>query len=102
MANGTFKLKWTDEGRKYEKEVNKQTFQILMEGIREQFVDNNEVSTKFVKIIPEIDSLIINKGRNRDEDIPKVFYTIGEKTDSISISRNHIIIWNILNECCKL
>lgn len=102
MRKDNITVKWKDEGKMYQKQIDRIVFSDLMIVLKEQFSDNNEISTKLVKLIPKIDSITINKDRNRDLDIPIISYKIGEKEDVISINRCHKIIWEIFNEMCKL
>ena len=82
------------------KEWNRENFMRLMESIKDTFVANNEISKKFIEIIPEVDLIKIDNDRNRDLDVPFVTAVLsngGEK--HIRIPRSHRLIWEILNEC---
>lgn len=101
MRKDTFEIKVIHDGMESTKENNRATFMKLMEGIRDQFVNNNEYAKKFVKVIPEVDTIEINVDRNRDCDIPFVTCIINDESYVIRIPRFHRIIWGILLESSK-
>ena len=102
MNQQTFILKWQHDGKKFEKQVSRQTLRNLIEAVRAHFFEDNLVSTKFVKILFSVTSMEIDMDKNRNLEIPIVSYTANEKTGKIQVPRSQKIIWAILNECCKL
>lgn len=101
MRKDTFVIKIVQDGEERVKENNRAAFLHLMQGIKEQFVDNNEFAKKFVEIIPDVDEIEINVTRNQDCDIPFVKCTSDGKSRVIQIPRFHRIIWAILLESAK-
>lgn len=52
-------------------------------------------------MIPNLISILINKDRNEQKDVPSI-YCKGENYEKvIDIKRYHKIIWWILNQYCK-
>ena len=96
-------LKWTEKGKEHIKEINRKEFFDLMRSIKNAFSDDNEISSIFVEIIPNLDLIIINKDRNEDVEIPYVYYKQkSEPQKEIRIRRNyHKIIWSILDYFCS-
>ena len=101
MRKDTFEIKVIQDNKESVKENNRATFLKLMEGIKDQFVDNNEYAKKFVKIIPEVEEIEINIDRNRDCDIPFVTCIIDGESYVVRIPRFHRIMWGILLESSK-
>lgn len=101
MRKDTFEIKVIQDGEESVKENNRATFLKLMEGIKDQFVNNNEYAKRFVEIIPEVDCIEISIDRNRDCDIPFVTCIIDGQSYVIRIPRFHHIIWGILLESSK-
>lgn len=74
----------------------------LMEGIRVNFSDNNEVSTRLVELIPKVSEIIINEVRNPQLDVPFVrLVMLDGKSKVVRIPRCHKIIWAIFDEFTK-
>ena len=93
-------LEWIEKGEKNKKEINRQEFYDLMEGIKNAFSDDNQISSILVELIPELISISINKDRNEQKDVPSI-HCVGETQErEIDIIRYHKIIWAILNRYC--
>jgi hypothetical protein len=86
-------------GKKYQKEVNRQKFYGLINALKNGVSNNdNQISTILVGIIPEVDFIMINYDRNDDLQDPIISYQTGEDDEQvIEIKRCHKIIWSILN-----
>lgn len=89
------------KGKLYKTEVDREKFLKIMESIRDGFQEDNEISTIFCKIIPEISEILINEDRNKNLDVPFVTYEIGGEKKVLKIIRHHKIIWAILNVYCE-
>ena len=100
MMKSTFAIEliWNKE-RVSSREIDRDNFMRLMESIKDTFVTNNEISKKFVEIIPNVEKIIIDNDRNRDLDVPFVTCKLDGKDKHIRIPRSHRVIWEILNEC---
>ena len=82
--------------------LNRKDFFELMESIRRNYINNNEISSRFVRVIPEVKAMYINDIRNKELDTPFIGLEMldGART-TISIPRHHKIIWGILDEFSK-
>lgn len=94
----TIELIWNEE-KVSVKKIDREKFMRLMESIKDTFVTNNEISKKFVEIIPKVEKIIIDNDRNRDLDVPFVTCKFFGEEKHIRIPRSHRVIWEILNEC---
>ena len=100
---GQITLEWRENQKNYKKEIDRMKFYGVMNGIRNGFTDDNEVSTYFCKIIiPYADSIFIDKDRNAQLEVPFIQYTVGTVIKTIDIIRYHKIIWAILNRYCQM
>lgn len=96
-------LRWCEKGAINEKEIAREQFINIMKSLKDGFGDNNEISKKLCKFLPEVQTIFINKDRNDELDIPTiVLYFEDNAHKIIEIRRNHKIIWGVLNEYCKL
>ena len=79
--------------------VNRDDFISMMRNIRNNFVDNNEISTIMVEYLPLVDEIIINQIRNDQLDVPFIrMHMVTRKFKTLKISRNHKVIWSILDQ----
>lgn len=94
---------WIENGERHEKKIDREKLFETMDGIRKGFSDDNQISSKFCELIPEMISISINKDQNANKDVPMVFCEmVGETQDEIiEIIRHHKIIWSILDYYCK-
>ena len=90
-------------GRKvYQGEIDRQEFLDWMKDIANRFKGNNEISTKFVELIPVMTKMEINKDINETKDVPFVLYEDikDNKLKIFKIMRCHHIIWGFLDHYC--
>jgi len=93
-------LEWIEDGEKNRKEINRQEFLYLMEGIKNAFFDDNQISSMLVELIPNLITISINKDRNEQKDVPSIYCVCEKEERQIDIIRYHKIIWSILNHYC--
>lgn len=101
MKKETINLQWIEKEKRYEKEISRQDIIDIMKSLKNGFDENNEISKKMCEVLPTTVSIMINKDRNEQLDIPMISLKVGENTYVLEIRRNHKIIWGILNEYCK-
>lgn len=101
-AKGTIRLEWRTNGKEEHKNLNKEDFYSLFEGLANTFRDENEISKKFMFYIPQADILYINNDVNGTKDKPIVVF---QKDDPdlgrlivgiVEIIRYHKVIWTVL------
>ena len=93
---------WISHGKRYQKEINRQDFLTIFEGLEKGFekIGDNEISKKLVEIIPMVDEIFINQDINATQDVPTVVYYINGNMQLMKIMRRHEIIWAILKRYC--
>ena len=101
MKKETINLQWIEKEKMYEREISRQDIIDIMKSLKNGFDENNEISKKMCEVLPKTVSIMINKDRNEQLDIPMISLKVGENTYVLDIRRNHKIIWGILNEYCK-
>lgn len=101
MKKETINLQWIEKEKRYEKEISRQDIIDIMKSLKNGFDENNEISKKMCEVLPTTVSIMINKDRNEQLDIPMISLKVGENTYVLEVRRNHKIIWGILNEYCK-
>lgn len=101
MKKETINLQWIEKEKMYEREISRQDIIDIMKSLKNGFDENNEISKKMCEVLPKTVSIMINKDRNEQLDIPMISLKVGENTYVLEIRRNHKIIWGILNEYCK-
>ena len=101
MKKETINLQWIEKEKRYEKEISRQDIIDIMKSLKNGFDENNEISKKMCEVLPTTVSIMINKDRNEQLDVPMISLKVGENTYVLEIRRNHKIIWGILNEYCK-
>ena len=80
--------------------IDKSEFSVVMKYLRDTFKDNNEVSSKLLRIMPDIEEIVINEIANSSMDIPKIWCKVSRYTMvGVEVRRCHKIIWHILNAC---
>ena len=89
----------TVEGKQKEGIIKRNEFLEIMEYFKNTYPSNNEVSSKLVPVIPEIDTILINKRVARDT--PFIVYVIDSKLYWLDINANHRKIWSCLDDYCK-
>ena len=101
MKKETISLQWIEKEKMYEREISRQDIIDIMKSLKNGFDENNEISKKMCEVLPKTVSIMINKDRNEQLDIPMISLKVGENTYVLEIRRKHKIIWGILNEYCK-
>lgn len=92
---------WKENGKEHIKEIERKEFYELMKSIKKSFSDDNEISSKLVKVTPNLISIIIDKDRNSQKDTPFITCECDDGSKIIEIRRYHKIIWAILNKYCE-
>lgn len=94
---------WKTEGQEYSKKVDRELFYNLMKSIKTTFWDDNEISKKLLRYIPDLETINIDKDRNSQIDIPFIACKMKNKKEDIivPIRKRHEIIWSILNKYTK-
>ena len=99
--NDTIPVLWRENGINYSKTLNRADVEAVFKGLQEGFRDDNEIATVFVeRIIPNAESIYINKDLNSTQDIPMVAYKIDNQLALVKVKRYHKIVWSILNKYC--
>ena len=103
-----FTIKWVEGGVQKERVYDRHKIMAIFEGLKEGFVDDNEISKKLLKVLPETVVLFINKDANKSMDVPQIGITLSrfdENCDPIKepifIRRYHKIVWSILDRLCE-
>lgn len=90
---------WKEKGKKYENEVDRELFKNLMEAVKASFDWDNEISTKILSYIPNLECIEIDKDRNEQRDVPFIVCKMQNNTkEMIEIRNCHKIMWSILNK----
>ena len=104
MKSTAFIFAWKENGKVYQKEINRADFFAMFDGLAKGYKnmgDNaNEISKKLANIIPEVDRIFIDMDNNETQDVPSVQYLIKGKDQLLKIRRRHRIVWSILNDYC--
>ena len=83
--------------------VDREKFIYQMEGLKRGFINDNEVATKFLDKVEDIESIEIDEQTYRTQDIPFVVVKNKEnKREVLRIRRANQIIWSILLGYCTL
>ena len=102
MKNAAIIYEWTENGKEHQKEVCREDFYAMFDGLARGFekIGDNEISKKLIKIIPEVDKLSINIDMNETQDVPSIVYWTNGDRQLLKIMRRHEIVWGILNKYC--
>lgn len=94
---------WKQKGKEYKNEVDRELFKNLMEAIKASFDWDNEVSSKLLSYIPNLECIEIDKDRNQQRDVPFIVCKMHNNTKEMLEIRNcHEIMWSILNKYTTL
>lgn len=97
-------LQWRTDGVEYEKELNRDDFYAIFDGLAKGFRDENEISKIFLKYIPIASSVFINNDANSTRDRPFVVFLRNNLDYGsnilkvVEVIRFHKIIWAVLNK----
>lgn len=80
-----------------QKKQDRETVIKYFEKLSEKNPDNNVISEKMLKILPEVDQIIIPED-DLNRKNPYILYRINESTRMMEIPRCHKICWNKLME----
>lgn len=100
-TNEKFKLKWIEQGKTYEKKLARFEVMTVFYGLYKGFAEDNEISEKLLKIIPDVEWIRINKDHNETQEIPCITYKANGAVGVMKIIRHHKIVWAILNKYCN-
>lgn len=88
-----------EKGKEYENEVDREIFKDLMEAVKASFDWDNEISTKILEYIPNLECIEIDRDRNAQRDVPFIICTMqNNKKEMVEIRKCHEIMWSILNK----
>lgn len=88
-----------EKGNLKTKEVDRQLLYDLMEAIKNSFSEDNEISTKLLSYIPNLEIIEINKDRNEQRDVPFIVCKMQDKKEIVvEIKKCHDVMWSILNK----
>ena len=103
MKGTKINLRWIADSRQYKKELNREKMYEVFEGLVNGFEGDNYISKKMIsEIIPEADSIFINKDANSTQDVPSIAYKIDGKDYLLKIIRYHKIVWSVLDKYCTV
>ena len=91
---------WREKGKQKCRQLRRRPLYDVFNGLVKGFDGDNEISKKLVELIPEADSIIINKDINATQDVPFITVVTEEKTEMVKIRRYHKIVWSILDKYC--
>lgn len=97
--NNEIILTWREQGKDFSKSIKRRCLMATFKGLAEGFANNNEISKKLLKVIPEATMLHINW--DCTSDVNRVYYTINETTNSIPIINAHNVVWAVLRKYCN-
>ena len=101
MKDTKIKLRWIEEGEEHKKELDREKMYEVFEGLVKGFERDNYISRKMIsEIVPDVDSIFINKDYNSTQDVPSMAYKIDGVNYLLKIKRYHKIVWSILNKYC--
>ncbi len=88
-----------EKNKKSKNEVDREQFKNLMEAVKASFDWDNEVSTKILEFIPNLECIQIDRDRNQQRDVPFIVCKLqGNITEVVEVKRCHEIMWSILNK----
>ena len=83
----------------FQEEISRKSQTELMDFIKGFYQDDNEVSTKLGKYLPQTVRIQLDVTRNTSKDIPSIqCYLENEELKDIPIRRTHTIMWAIINK----
>lgn len=103
MKDYTIIFSWKKNQEVHQKELERNEVYAVFDGLVKGYasVDNNQISKKLVRIIPEVDKIFINADHNGTQDVPYIVYYINGERKILKIKRCHKIVWTIFDEYCK-
>lgn len=94
-------LFYVEKNQTYSGTIERSGFLIQMQHLAKWFPTNNQNATKLCTLIPEIESITINKDIIDTQDVPFIEYKIpGKETTILKILRTHHIVWGFLQNYC--
>ena len=88
-----------EKGKKSKNEVDRKLFKNLMEAVKASFDLDNEISTKILEYIPNLECIEIDKDRNEQRDVPFIVCKFQDNTEEmVEVKNCHEIMWSILNK----
>ena len=101
MKDTTIKFSWVKSGYMHQKEIDRKAMFDVFDGVRKGFEGDNRISRALVEdIIPNADSIFINKDFNDTQTEPSISYKIDGKSKLLKIIRYHKIVWAIFDKYC--
>lgn len=96
----TIKVERKENGKiVFQGEISRKSQAELMNFIKSFYKDDNEVSTKLSKYLPQTVRIQLDVTRNKSKDIPSIqCYLENDDLKDIPIRRTHTIMWAIINK----
>lgn len=97
------KMKWIENGMRYEKEIPRAQFKNKMQTIMDAFEGNNEISTSLYNVADDVLCIEISKDMYKELDTPWVLCKLKDKKQkAIPVNKKyHPLMWKILMDYCK-
>lgn len=93
-------LEYIKNAQKRQGQINREDFFNHMKYLAETF-ENNENSSKLIKLIPEMTYITINQDINQTQDVPFIQYKLtDDEIRILKILRTHRIIWAFIQHYC--
>ena len=87
----------TEAGERHQGEIDRAEILGKMEDFKKGYPDNNEISTKLVKLLPQTQMLLIDK-RLKIDEMPAIVCSIEGEIIVVKIQPHHKQIWGCLDE----
>ena len=103
MKAGTIVIEVIENKKTQVKTLNKQCIIDSFNGIKNGFPHKNEIAEKLLEVLPDTETIIINRDRNDQHPEEPVIICKDSKgmEKIIKIINHHKIIWAIINGFCE-
>ena len=94
------KFEWIYQKKKYEKELDKSAFTILMEAIKLNYPYNNMIASQMTEVLPNTAKIVVDRNR-AEEDSEHAFILCVLKDGTIKTIQallTNKIIWGMFRE----
>lgn len=104
MKQNIITLKWKENGKENQKEIDKDVLIGYMDSTKKLFYNDNKISSILVELLPGVVSIVIDKDRNEQMDMPFICLIFEDgNTKGIDIHRHyHSMIWEFFNKLCRV
>ena len=103
MKAGTIVIKVIENKETKTKEIKKDCMISSFNGIKYGFPEQNEIAEKLLDVLPDTETIIINRDRNDQHSEEPIIICKDDKGREtiIKIINHHKIIWVIINGYCE-